>query len=86
MFELQLREALLLVGIISGVPLLASSLVGLVSSLVQAATQIQDQTFSYLLKFSVVTALLLLFSDWVTYALISFLQNSIGAMTEAGRL
>jgi flagellar biosynthetic protein FliQ len=48
------REGLLLVLILSGPPLLASLLVGLVMGVFQAATQIQDQTITFVPKLVVV--------------------------------
>ena len=45
-----MREGLLMVLLLSGGPMLASMLVGLVVSLLQATTQIQEQTLSYVPK------------------------------------
>jgi len=44
------REALLLTLILSAAPVLAAMIVGLVVSLVQAATQIQEQTLTFVPK------------------------------------
>jgi len=48
------REGLLLVLLLSAPPLLASMAVGLVVGVVQAATQIQDQTLAFVPKLVVV--------------------------------
>ena len=45
------RYALWLVLILSAPPLAAAALVGLVVAFLQAATQLQEQTFAYALKF-----------------------------------
>ena len=45
------RYALWLVPILSGPPIAAAALVGLVVAFLQAATQLQEQTFAYALKF-----------------------------------
>ena len=45
------RHALWLVLILSGPPIAAASLVGLVVAFLQAATQLQEQTFPYAAKF-----------------------------------
>ena len=45
------RYALWLVLILSGPPIAAAALVGLVVAFLQAATQLQEQTFAYALKF-----------------------------------
>ena len=49
------REGLLLVLLLSGPPLLASLAVGFVVGLLQAATQLHDQTLSFVPKLVVVT-------------------------------
>ena len=45
-----LREGLMLVLLLSAGPMLASMLIGLVVSILQATTQIQDQTLSFVPK------------------------------------
>lgn len=45
------KQALWLVLILSGPPIAAAAIVGLVVAFLQAATQIQEQTFAYALKF-----------------------------------
>lgn len=59
------RQALWLVLLLSGPPIAAAALVGLVVAFLQAATQLQEQTFAYALKF--LSIVLMLF---VTGALI----------------
>ena len=53
------REGLLLAILVSAPPLLASLLVGFVVGIVQAATQIQDQTLAFVPKLLVVSLTLL---------------------------
>jgi flagellar biosynthetic protein FliQ len=52
------REGLLLVLLLSAPPLLASMAVGLVVGVVQAATQIQDQTLGFVPKLVIVMLVL----------------------------
>jgi type III secretion protein S len=53
------KQALWLVLLLSAPPIIAASIVGLVVAIVQAATQIQEQTLSYAIKFvAVVLAIL----------------------------
>lgn len=59
------RQALWLMLILSGPPIAAAALVGLVVAFLQAATQLQEQTFAYALKFLTITLTL-----FVTAALI----------------
>jgi len=58
--EIQLaREALWLVLVLSAPPILAAAIAGLLVAFLQAATQIQEQTFPYAVKFVVVVVALL---------------------------
>lgn len=52
------KEALWLVLLLSGPPVAAAALVGLVVAFLQAATQLQEQTFPYALKFLTVVIML----------------------------
>ncbi|MEZ0472868.1 type III secretion system export apparatus subunit SctS [Luteimonas salinilitoris] len=52
------RQALWLVLLLSGPPIAAAALVGLVVAFLQAATQLQEQTFAYALKFLAIVLML----------------------------
>jgi flagellar biosynthetic protein FliQ len=66
-----LYTALLMAG-----PLLAISLaVGLVVSIFQATTQLQDQTLSFVPKIIAVFAAVILLAPWMMKILLSFTQN-----------
>ena len=54
------REVILLVALLSGIPLLISSLCALVVAVLQAATQVQEQSVAFLVKFLVVGGMSLL--------------------------
>ena len=59
------REALLLVLVISAPPMLVSVLVGFVISVFQATTQIQEQTLSYVPKLVAVFLTLAIMGPWM---------------------
>ena len=59
------KQALMLTLILSGPPVGAAALVGLLVAFLQAATQLQEQTFAYALKFLAIVITL-----FVTAALI----------------
>ena len=59
------REALLLVLLISAAPMLASMLVGFLVSVFQATTQIQEQTLSYVPKLVAVFLTLAIMGPWM---------------------
>jgi len=68
------REGLLLALLVSGPPLLASLLVGFVVGIVQAATQIQDQTLAFVPKLIVVAVTLLALGPVLGAQLVRFSQ------------
>ena len=68
------REGLLLAVLVSAPPLLASLLVGFVVGVVQAATQIQDQTLAFVPKLLVVFLTLLALGPMLGTQLVRFTQ------------
>jgi flagellar biosynthetic protein FliQ len=66
------RETLLLTLILSGIPVLAAMAVGLIISLFQAATQIQEQTLTFVPKIVVTFAALAIAGPWMLQQLIAF--------------
>jgi flagellar biosynthetic protein FliQ len=69
------REALILVLLISGGPMLASMLVGFVVSLFQATTQIQEQTLSYVPKLVAVLLTLIIIGPWMLSQTVQFARS-----------
>ena len=67
-----LREGLLLILVLSGGPMLASMLVGLLVSLLQATTQIQEQTLSYVPKLVAVFVMLAVLGPWIIAQMVRF--------------
>ena len=66
------REGLILVLLISGGPMLASMLVGLLVGIFQATTQIQEQTLSYVPKLIAVFLSLLVLGPWMLMQAVRF--------------
>lgn len=58
-------EALLLILIISGPPIALASIIGLFVAIIQAATQIQEQTFAFAVKMVAVVATILVMGGWL---------------------
>jgi flagellar biosynthetic protein FliQ len=67
-----LREGLLLVVILSAAPMLASMLVGLIVSVLQATTQIQEQTLSFVPKLIAVFVTIALLGPWMLNQAVRF--------------
>ncbi len=78
-----IREGLLLVIILSAPPLFASLLLGLLIGVFQAATQIQDQTVSFVPKLLVVIVVLAALGPLLGAQLLRFTQT---VMTSAAML
>ena len=70
-----LREGLLLVLLISGGPMLASLVVVLVVSILQATTQIQEQTLSYVPKLIAVFATIGVLGPWMLLQALQFART-----------
>lgn len=70
-----LREGLLLVLLISAGPMLASLVVGLVVSILQATTQIQEQTLSHVPKLIAVFATIGVLGPWMLLQALQFART-----------
>jgi type III secretion protein S len=69
-------QALLLILILSGPPIIISMIVGLFVAILQAATQIQEQTLSFTVKLIAVIVTLILMGGWLGAQIVQF-SNSI---------
>jgi len=69
------NRALLLVVYLAAPPLLAALAVGLLVSIFQAATQIQEQTLSFIPKLIALVVALVLTGPWMLQLWISYTQN-----------
>lgn len=58
-------EALLLILIISGPPIVIASIIGLFVAIFQAATQIQEQTFAFAIKLLAVFITIMVAGGWL---------------------
>ena len=65
-------QALLLILILSGPPIIISTLLGLFVAIFQAATQIQEQTLSFMVKLFAVMIVLLMMGGWLGGQIIQF--------------
>ena len=72
------REALWLTALIVGVLVVPSLLVGLVVAMFQAATQINDQTLSFLPRLMVILLTLIVLGPWLLRQLMEYTQTLIG--------
>ena len=85
MIESYLRAAFILVAVISGIPLVISSISGLLVAILQAATQVQEQTSSYLVKFGAVSITLVILSSWIGNEMLNFTRELLGSLVPLAR-
>jgi flagellar biosynthetic protein FliQ len=66
------KQTLFLTLILTGPPVICAMLVGLTISILQATTQIQEQTLTFVPKLFTVVAVLALVGPWMSAQLIAF--------------
>lgn len=69
-------QALLLILLLSGPPIVISTILGLMVAVFQAATQIQEQTLSFMVKLIAVILTLFVMGGWLSAQILQF-TNSI---------
>lgn len=70
-----LSQMFLIVAVLTGAPLVAGAAVGLIVSILQASTQIQEQTISFILRLSTLVGVFLLVGPWGADKLVHFTQE-----------
>ena len=71
------REALLLVLVVSAPPLLAALAVGLVTGVLQAATQVQEPSVAVVPRLAAVLGALTLAAPWIGARVVRFAQTCL---------
>jgi flagellar biosynthetic protein FliQ len=67
-----LREGIVLMLLLSAAPMLVSTLLGLIVAILQATTQIQDQSLGFVPKLVAVTATIAILGPWMLQQLLRF--------------
>ena len=80
------QEGLLLVLVCSAPPVLAALVVGLAMGVLQAATQVQEQTLNLVPKIVAVTVALLVAGPWMGSQLLRFTEALMVAIAQVGRM
>jgi flagellar biosynthetic protein FliQ len=80
-FVLEISRQALQVALLVAMPMLAASLlVGIVVSLIQVATSLQDATLTFVPKIITVAAALLLAGNWMIHTLLDFTRRIFAAL------
>jgi type III secretion protein S len=75
-------EAMWLVLLLSAPPVIAASVVGLIVAIVQAATQLQEQTLQYTLKFFAIVVAIFLTAGLVASSLVTYTDSIFTSFPE----
>lgn len=76
-----LRSAVMEMGTIAAPILLVSLAVGLIVSILQAATSIQEPTLSFVPKIAAVLGLLLLLGPWLAASMVDYTRALFGSIS-----
>ena len=68
-------HSLFMILLLSGPPILISTMLGLLVAIFQAATQIQEQTLSFMVKLFAVILTLLFMGGWLSAQIMQFTSN-----------
>ncbi len=79
------REAGMMVLILGGPMLAVGLIVGVVISVIQVVTQIQDATLSFVPKLVAVLGVLALFGGWMLAQLVAFTVGLLGNLAQYAR-
>jgi flagellar biosynthetic protein FliQ len=74
------REAMVVALSLAGPPLALGLLVGLTVSVLQATTQIQEQTLTFVPKIVAVFVAILLFGSWMLDNIVRFTENLFASL------
>jgi flagellar biosynthetic protein FliQ len=80
------RQAIFLTVLISGIPIALSMVVGTLVSVFQAATQIQEQTLSFVPKMIAVFGTLIVGGYWMITTLVQFTRTIFELMPRIGAM
>ena len=79
------QQGLWLVIVMSAPPLIVATLFGVVVALLQAITQVQDQTLPYVVKLVAVAVTLALLGRWIGTELIQLVNGAFTLIPSVGR-
>ena len=80
-----LNESFVLIIVFSLLPLLLCSLISFFIAILQALTQIQEQSISYVIKYSSLLALIWIGGNYFSNFIIVFLQESLKSIALMGQ-
>ncbi len=77
-------QALILILLLSGPPIIISTVLGLIVAIFQAATQIQEQTLSFTVKLFAVVFTIMFLGGWLGSAIFQYTTSIFTAIARLG--
>ncbi|MBU6383017.1 MAG: type III secretion system export apparatus subunit SctS [Verrucomicrobia bacterium] len=77
-------QALILILLLSGPPIVISTVLGLIVAIFQAATQIQEQTLSFTVKLFAVVFTVMFLGGWLGATIFQYANTIFTAISKAG--
>lgn len=78
-------DSVILVTLLAGIPMIGIALTSGIVAVLQAVTQIQEQSVSHLVKFLTLLTLVLVGGDWVGNEVAALFERSLRAIEMIGR-
>ncbi len=75
------KEAVMTALKVAAPVLIVSMIVGLIVSIFQAVTQIQEQTLTFVPKLLAIIVVMIILGPWMLNTLTQFIQNMLGSIT-----
>lgn len=75
------KEAVMTALKVAAPVLIVSMIVGLIVSIFQAVTQIQEQTLTFVPKLLAIIVVMVILGPWMLNTLTQFIQNMLGSIT-----
>ena len=76
------RQTLFLALILTGAPVLVAMTVGLIISILQATTQVQEMTLTFVPKLFAIVITLAVLGPWMLSQLVSFADSILGGFSQ----
>jgi type III secretion HrpO family protein len=77
-------QALILILLLSGPPIIISTILGLIVAIFQAATQIQEQTLSFTVKLFAVVFTVIFLGGWLGATVLQYTTTIFSTISRAG--
>lgn len=78
-------KALIIATKVAGPMLLATLLVGLIVGILQAATQVNEASISFIAKLLAMTAIVVILGSWTLRQLVDYTERTISSISEVVR-